>query len=168
MNVDSYVSIGSIGFYGPVILAVITCLSLLKQLPYLLLFLIGLFINSQFNSVLKSLIKEPRPSNVSKYEGAQQYGMPSGHAQSVFFSLTFLYLVKTSYWLLLTMLFFAALTLYQRSSSNEHNSKQLLVGSFVGLVSGYAWFKLSKYIISPRQFAPYNNTGGKDAALSKL
>jgi len=168
MNVDSYAAIDIIGFYGPVILSIITCLSLIKQLPYLLLFIIGIFFNSQFNSVLKSIIKEPRPSNVSKYEGAQQYGMPSGHAQSVFFSLTFLYLVKNSYWLLLVMLFFSALTLYQRWNTKEHTPKQLLVGSAVGLVSGYAWFKLSKYIISPRQFKPYNNTGGKESNPAKI
>lgn len=163
MSINGYAAIDTIGFYGPVILAVITSLSLIKQQPYLLSFLVGLFFNSQFNTILKSIIKEPRPSNITKHEGAQLYGMPSGHAQSVFFSLTFLYLVKTSYWILLSMLFFAALTIYQRLNSKEHTSKQLLVGAFVGFVFANAWFKLSKYIVSPRQFAPYNNTGGKDA-----
>ena len=70
--------------------------------------------------------------------------MPSGHAQSSMFSLTYLYLVKQSPSWLLIELFIAILTLYQRWNYRRHTIQQLFVGSVVGIVFAYISFVISK------------------------
>ena len=67
--------------------------------------------------MLKEIIREPRPNDqrFMLFENKEDvYGMPSGHAQSIFYSTTFLYLTTASYYLLIISLFVCALTIYQR------------------------------------------------------
>ena len=68
------------------------------------------------------------------------YGMPSAHAQSVFMSLTFLYLVKESPAWLLGELFIAGLTVYQRWKYNRHTLEQLGVGALLGSLVAYVGY----------------------------
>ena len=107
----------SIGFYGPVILAITNIYYLFYRKTYLYAYILFLIINSFINRILKEIIREPRPNNqrFMKFESKDDiYGMPSGHAQSIFYSTTFLYLTTASYYLLIISLFVCALTIYQR------------------------------------------------------
>ena len=139
-----------IGHNGPIITFAITCLYLLfvnKHL-YFIVFLGGFWVNLIINNVLKSTIREPRPSRQVPYidndfKGAQIYGMPSGHAQMCFYNFGFLYCVnKYENWTLLTSLFISLTTLYQRYKFRRHTIPQLFVGTLVGFFIGYLICKL--------------------------
>ena len=131
-----------VGFFGPIILFCISVWKLSVRVPFLYGYL-GLFLASTVvNKVLKVLFKEPRPEGSmtivgEPYQGADEYGMPSGHAQSVAFSTTYLYLVtKNMLWLALELCV-VALTLIQRWKYKNHSVSQLVIGALVGAFWGY-------------------------------
>lgn len=131
-----------IGFFGPLILFCISVWKLSVRIPFLYGYL-GLFLASTLiNKALKMLFKEPRPEGSKTiigepYQGADEYGMPSGHAQSVCFSATYLYLVtKNVLWLALELCVLA-LTMIQRWKYKNHSAMQLAVGGLVGVFWGY-------------------------------
>ena len=142
-NIQSCKIIDSIGHYGPAILFVITSYSLFERDIYLFVFVIGFILNSFMNLFLKQLFREPRQKDPLPFIdsnnliGNNYYGLPSGHAQSVFFSLTFLYLTNNSIFMLYIMSCITVVTIYQRWKYRRHTIKQLIIGSFVG--SLFAW-----------------------------
>jgi membrane-associated phospholipid phosphatase len=101
---------------------------------------------------LKGWIKQPRPEGGrsfmgESYKGAENYGMPSLHAQSAAVSIAFLFLVKGfSYWTILE-LFVLVLVIYQRFMYKRHTLEQLAVGTMVGFVVGYCGWFISKNMI---------------------
>ena len=134
-----------IGFFGPIILIFITIMQLWNRSSYMVGYLVFLFINTAFNGFFKIMVKQDRPhgsrSIVNEpYEGVHKYGMPSSHAQSVFYSMAYLYLTKTTPEILIIASFISALTLYQRWSYKQHTLEQLLVGSVVGIGVAYLGF----------------------------
>ena len=139
-----------VGFFGPLINFCISFVCLWNQKIYLWFYLVFYLMNSFINKLFKTIIREPRPTggksliSIEKYDGIEEYGMPSGHAQSSMFSLTYLYLVKQSPSWLLIELFIAILTLYQRWNYRRHTIQQLFVGSVVGIVFAYISFVISK------------------------
>ena len=145
-----------IGFYGPFILIGINIFSLWKRMPYLYSYINFLIINKFINKILKLSFREPRPNNqihyndyFDKYVGEQIYGMPSGHAQSIFYSISFLYLATKSPIVLIISLFIAALTLYQRWKYRNHTFAQLIIGSIVGILFGSSvYYYTNKYLHS--------------------
>jgi membrane-associated phospholipid phosphatase len=151
----------NIGHQGPVITFFITFLNLLNQKKYLLSFLICIFINHYLNTILKLIIREPRPgkkrdmSNLlidlvgkpEKLDG-NNYGMPSYHAQSVFFSTSFLYLVQKNPIMLLLESVICCLTLYQRYKYKRHDMRQLVMGALVGTGFAYLCFTLTNQYLS--------------------
>jgi len=147
----------NIGFFGPILLVLISISQLWNQRPYLIGYLVFLFGNTTVNKLLKMSIKQARPSDGRSiinedYVGADKFGMPSAHAQSAFFSITYLYLTKdTSYWLLIGI-FISALTLYQRWSYRRHTAEQLWVGAAVGGCVAYAGVFLTKKWLTTRNF----------------
>ena len=138
--------VDTIGFFGPHIILCIGIILLWKQSKYFYGYLLFYMINTFINKLLKMVIREPRPKDGKNimgfeknvYEGIEEYGMPSGHAQSCFYSMSYLYLVKENPIWLIVNLFIASLTIYQRWSYNRHTAQQLLVGSMVGVVLGWA------------------------------
>jgi membrane-associated phospholipid phosphatase len=136
-----------IGHYGPPILFAVTFYYLFNRHIYVFVFLFGSLINSLLNMLLKRVFREPRPNHPLLFidsndlTGNNYYGLPSGHAQSVMFSLTFIYLTKNTdsnfIMTFYTMSCIAVLTLYQRWKYNRHTIKQLLVGSVIGFF--FAW-----------------------------
>ena len=136
-------SLDYIGYQGPIITSSITFLSLLGKPIYLFMFIIGSFLNYSLNNEIKMMIKEPRPKNPLPFiddqliKGPQIYGMPSGHAQSIIFSIVYLYLVRGSMFWLYVGLFLFIITLYQRWVSKRHSIQQLIIGSIVGSTFGY-------------------------------
>jgi len=88
------------------------------------------------------LFQESRPEGSrtivdEPYQGADEYGMPSGHAQSVAFSTTYLYFVTKNILWLAMELSVVALTLIQRWKYKNHSIDQLVIGVFVGAFWGY-------------------------------
>ncbi|KAM3465275.1 hypothetical protein MY5147_000082 [Beauveria neobassiana] len=111
------------------------------------------------NFLLKRLIKEERPRRIH----GKGYGMPSSHAQFVFFwsvALSLFLLVRhrpttsgrpttttpggarlvARLAVSAASLGLAAATAWSRVYLNYHTSKQVLVGSSVGVLSAVAWF----------------------------
>ena len=137
--------IDMIGFFGPHIILLIGIIILWKQSKYFYGYLLFFIINTFINKLIKQVVREPRPKDgknimdfeKTTYHGVEEYGMPSGHAQSCFYSLTYLYLVKENpIWLIINV-FIASLTIYQRWSYHRHTAKQLMVGSVVGIFIGW-------------------------------
>jgi len=142
-----------IGFLGPFILMFIS-ISYLWNQKYIQGYLIFYIISSFINKILKTIIQEDRPANGKSimnenYTGKHKYGMPSYHAQLSFYSLTFLYLVNKSGYLIIFELFIAALTLYQRWSYRRHTVEQLAVGMVVGIITAYIGYNVTtRYLIT--------------------
>jgi len=137
----------SIGLHGPIIIAALNIYYSFYKKTYLYAYVIFLVINQILNHALKSILREPRPNDEHKYD---IYGMPSGHAQSIFYSTTFLYLTTASYYLLIISLFICALTIYQRYHFRHHTLKQLFIGSLVGIGIGSFVYQITKYYITTK------------------
>ena len=145
-------SIDLIGYYGPLIQMAITSSQLLLQKYYLMGYVIFLCANTFLNKWLKMHYKESRPSiaeevdvpikisdaNWFGFPSADVYGMPSGHAQSILYSVSYLYFVTKSMIFLIFGVFLSGVTLYQRWKFKRHSVKQLAIGSIVGVIMG--WF----------------------------
>jgi membrane-associated phospholipid phosphatase len=146
---NPFVILDYIGHYGPPILFTLTSYSLFHRNIYMFVFLFGSLINCWINMFLKHIFREPRPQNPIAFVdsnyliGNNYYGLPSGHAQSIFFSLTFFYKVIKPFsnyddiFTFYIMSCIAVLTLYQRWKYRRHTIKQVLIGSIVG--SFFAW-----------------------------
>lgn len=145
-----------IGISGPLILFLISIMNLWKQ-KYIYGYLVFYIINTFINNFLKISIKEARPTNNiinEKYTEIHKYGMPSYHAQSVFFSLTFLYLVNKSIFILLIEIFIVCITLYQRWYYRHHTIEQLAIGSLVGGMTAYIGYFITKqYFVTNRSIS---------------
>ena len=147
----------SIGLHGPIIIAILNIYYSFYKKTYLYAYVIFLVINQILNHALKSILREPRPNDQHKYD---IYGMPSGHAQSIFYSTTFLYLTTASYYLLIVSLFICALTIYQRYHFRHHTLKQLFIGSLVGIGIGSFVYQITKYYITTK--TKYNDNINDD------
>jgi membrane-associated phospholipid phosphatase len=154
-----YPAIDIIGYYGPVILFGLTFYCLIERTPYLIVFTLGSILNTFLNTFLKSIFREPRPKNqipFIEYEDlvyVQQYGFPSGHAQTAFFSLAFLFFANGPIGVVYCMSFLAVITLYQRWKYRRHDLKQLVFGSLIGAT--FAWilvFITQQYLYKNNSF----------------
>lgn len=137
--------INQLGSNSSFIISVFVLYLLRNNTPYLWAFILGSVLNHWFNLLLKISIQSPRPRiiNDPNYLGAEQYGMPSGHAQTAFFAITFYYLVKkqwtnTILFVFLSCIALSSITLYQQSAYKYHTLEQLFAGAIMG--SAFAWF----------------------------
>jgi len=146
-------TIDNLGFWGPLILIPVNVIYLWNRQRYVIIYMFFLVISSMTNSGLKQLIREPRPRNqiyLNKYDISEaniskhKYGMPSGHAQSTGYSITFLYLVSKSQTLLMVTSFIGAITLYQRYVYNRHTIGQLIIGLLIGIGIAFVSLNLEK------------------------
>ena len=141
--------------YGPLIVIFFSILELYKKKFYLIFFIFGSILNTIINLFLKYIIRQPRPK-IYKIDYANQlgyiysidkYGMPSGHAQNLGFSLGFMYFfIKDSY-LSYFFIVITFLTLYQRFMNNKHSIIQLILGLIIGLIFGIITFSLANHYI---------------------
>lgn len=139
-----------VGFWAPLILFSLSLIHLWDTSFYLYLYILLFFTNTLFNRILKLIFRQKRPENGKSfvgedYQGAEMYGMPSGHAQSVFYSTTFLFLVKQSVWWLILELGISATSLVQRWKYNRHTVAQLVVGSIVGTIFASIGYVFARY-----------------------
>jgi membrane-associated phospholipid phosphatase len=151
-----------IGFYAPYILFFIIIIYGWNRKVYLSGYVIFFVANTFLNRLLKLTFREPRPSDYQIYDtyfekttNGEEFGMPSGHAQSAAFSITFLYLLTRSIPLLITTIFIAALCVYQRWKYRRHTIKQLVSGLFTGSIFGsISYYLITKYLKTKTQIQP--------------
>lgn len=138
-----------IGFYGPIIVIIIICMALYRQQKYMWIYIICIFVNNYINRVLKLMILERRPDNpipFSKYENykhAEMYGMPSGHASAIGFSILYLLLVKGYSGWAIACMFIGVLTMYQRWKYRRHTAEQVIIGVITGSIFGWIVYTLA-------------------------
>ena len=132
-----------IGYYGPIILLLFAIMILISRTKTLILYILFFVVNVCLNGILKSIFREHRPSgntlfnDMENTDGEEQYGMQSGHAQSVAYTATFLYLFTKSPDMFMGACFIGAITIYQRYKYKRHSISQLFVGTIIGvLVAG--------------------------------
>ena len=149
-----------IGNYGPFILFFISLFLLYKKQNLLSYYVVGIFINTIINLILKVTLQQPRPSedpklfNLALKKGKyffsnniiplDIFGMPSGHAQSCVFSTTFIFLTTKKINLFIIYILLSLLTIYQRVKYNYHTLFQVIVGSIVGFLFGYLFYYFSQ------------------------
>ena len=152
------------GKSGPFVLFIYSVYLLWNKSNLLYYYISGVFLDTILNLVLKGIIKEPRPSedpklfNVAlkhsirfKFINGYPYdvfGMPSGHAESVFFSTVFIYLALKDIKISILYLIISLLTMYQRVLFNSHTVLQVLAGALVGILfAGFIYFMARQKII---------------------
>jgi hypothetical protein len=154
----AYILFSWLGFYGPLLLIGLTLVILQTRQYYYYYYITGFVINMLVNSGLKLIIKEPRPVldrelfNIMKHSsrGANpdEYGMPSGHAQSVAFSSSFVFFLiqgvpHLSWWLVVFSIL-SLITMAQRVIKKDHSLTQVIVGAIVGSIVGFLAFAWSR------------------------
>ena len=151
-NTKTLYELDMIGFLGPLIVVLVNVYNLLVQPVYLAGYVLSLLVNSVINMLLKSYIQESRPSDsinivtFDTHRGADIYGMPSGHAQSVAFSTMYIYLVQKSMWVLMLDMIILSLTVLQRWNYRKHTIYQLSIGCIIGAAVGYISYTVIKKI----------------------
>jgi len=122
------------------------------------LIFVGLLVNEVVNYILKKMVKQSRPSVLKMRE--TDYGMPSSHAQFLFFFSTYLFLLLLSnkfsfyhkWWKQVYSVLgyvVAAAVAYSRVYLYYHTAEQVLVGCAIGTVIGGIWFFITEQLLSP-------------------
>jgi membrane-associated phospholipid phosphatase len=127
---------------------------------YLISYLFYFGVNSLANNVIKNIIQAPRPTEqifLNNYDKCthdiiSDYGMPSGHAQSVGYSITFLYLVVYSPPVFYISIFISAITMYQRYTYNRHTIIQLIVGLIIGSIVGMVSYTITHILVTNKKY----------------
>jgi membrane-associated phospholipid phosphatase len=86
--------------------------------------------NSIINQILKRIIKEERPIPTNSY------GMPSGHAQMMWFIVFYNMNEIKNIFLQIFLILSGLLISYDRVRRKKHTIKQVLVGSIIGSIFG--------------------------------
>ena len=163
-----------IGENGPFILITANILLLQQKPHFQYYYIIFIFINTIVNTILKQCIKEPRPPmdrptfvRIHKHDQKMVrthgyrydiYGMPSGHAENVFFSTAFNFLVFRNYTFLAFFLGCSLLTIIQRVVYNFHTIAQVIVGACVGIIVALTGIYFAKRKLSGKfSFKPDDN-----------
>jgi membrane-associated phospholipid phosphatase len=163
------------GKTGPFILFLSSLYLLWKKSNSFYYYVCGIFLSEILNLVLKGIIKEPRPSEDPKlfnialkhsirFKFANGYphdifGMPSGHAQSAFFSTIFIYLTLKDVKISFLYLIVSLLTMYQRVIFNEHTVLQVFAGALVGILFGGFMYLLAQQKIIGKLRAKKDDDG---------
>jgi membrane-associated phospholipid phosphatase len=155
-----------VGNYSQYILFLITLYFLWNKQKLLYFYIAGYVLNRILNNILKIILKQPRPSDDEKLfnvalRNSKQiiyknrsfwdiYGMPSGHAESVFYSTVFIYLSLKSTYISIFYFIFSLLVCFQRVYFKFHTLAQVLVGSIVGGIFSYIVFYFAQKNIRGR------------------
>ena len=142
-----------IGYYGPVIHFFMNIYMLQNRFVYMISYSFFFIVNTGLNKLLKISFREPRPENPVHYADFEKltkeeyYGMPSGHAQSIFYSISFLYFINRQLDVLLVSFFLGTLTIYQRWKYRKHTFAQLMMGLIVGATfGGSIYYMTNRYL----------------------
>jgi len=166
--------IHNFGKTGPIVLFFYSLLLLWNKNTLFYYYLYGSFLNIILNFILKGLIKEPRPNEDPKLFNIALkhsirfrfingyphdiFGMPSGHAQSAFFSIIFIYLGLKDVKTIIIYLFIALMTMYQRVLFKEHTVLQVIAGAIGGtLFGGFIYYMAEQKIVGKLRFKKDDN-----------
>jgi membrane-associated phospholipid phosphatase len=105
-----------------------------KQPMFVWAYVGALILNEGIVRVLKPVLKSPRPEMPDGVaDDSHRYGMPSGHALHIAFTLVYVCLVKPSWPIVYIVGLFGAVALYERYLQNYHTLSQLAVGGMLGV-----------------------------------
>jgi membrane-associated phospholipid phosphatase len=140
-----------IGYFAPLFLFVVTIFLILHKRMTTLVFIAGYIGNLILNAALKMCFQQPRPSqtqhsfgwdfsdvykNADKL-GPHEYGMPSGHSQTVWFITTFITMALKDNMISLVYAGISICTMIQRIQYKNHTMNQVLAGMVVGSLFAY-------------------------------
>jgi membrane-associated phospholipid phosphatase len=145
---DMFDMFGIYGIYG---IVVYVSYRLFYRKSYLFAFWICLALNTQFVRLLKNWIKEPRPNADfrERFMVHSKYGMPSGHAQLYSYAMTYYWFTQkpASIHEMLVLLFFYCITVAERYMNNKHSISQLVVGTVLGVLTGYISYWMAHHYL---------------------
>ncbi len=160
LNVEYMNILFEFGEYGPILLIILSWYLLWNNKNLFFYYNIGLFANSIINTIMKGIIQQPRPMYDNKkmylltnhaknyfYQNGipfNMFGMPSGHAQSSFFSTAFIYFSLKNNNIFYLYLASSLLTCYQRVALDYHYILQVIIGAFVGSSFARIVYQLAK------------------------
>ncbi|PRP75941.1 hypothetical protein PROFUN_01657 [Planoprotostelium fungivorum] len=124
----------------------------------MLYFFIGQLLNEVFNMVLKKVIREPRPPGAGKL-GKTSYGMPSDHAQFMFFFAMFVTLLTLTKRIsfpnkfvragvISSVYLLSVIVAYSRIYLGLHTWPQIIAGGIIGSITGAVYFYLLHVLAS--------------------
>ncbi|CAM9213144.1 unnamed protein product [Lampetra planeri] len=147
-----------------IVFGFVTLIAFKREL-HTIAFMCGLLVNEGLNWVIKHVIREPRPNRDCREALFTEYGMPSSHAQFVWFfavySFLFLYFrmhhttnarcvdLLWRHVLSVALLLLAICVTYSRVYLLYHSGSQVVYGAFAGTVMAVAWFGLTQEILTP-------------------
>ena len=149
----------------PIILLLISCYLLSSKKNLLIIFIMGYIFNLIFNLILKGIIQQPRPNensrlfnlellnikrcdNKLKRIGYDRYGMPSGHAQLFFYISSFMAFALKNINISIFYFGISLLTIRQRVIFLQHTILQVFIGSGIGILMGYLFYKYGDKLIT--------------------
>lgn len=97
-------------------------------------YVIFCFVNIILNTILKNIIREKRPIPTMKYGEYQKHGMPSGHAQFLWFSLFYEFKSDIQH---LFLFILAVISSVQRITTKFHSVSQVIWGIIIGSGLGH-------------------------------
>lgn len=140
----------------------ITILGLITLRNNLLLFFyffIGICLSIISNTILKKIIKQPRPCiNIHLFDVMLQngeeyvcrndqkyhiFGMPSGHSQICSYTFMFLTLFLKNLYVSVFYLLITLITIYQRVKYDHHTTIQVIIGAIIGCILGAIMYYIS-------------------------
>ena len=147
-----------VGHNGPLILFAFSIILLRNKANLLYYYILFFVIGDIFNTFIKSLIQQPRPSIDKKtfdlmMKNKERYiknngipydifGMPSGHSQSVIYSSIFIYCAFHNIKVTMIYLLLSLITITERVVDRHHTILQVIFGSICGLIIGYLSYKM--------------------------
>jgi len=147
-----------VGTFSPILIFFITLFTLRTHKTRRYLYLFGYALTLVSNYFLKLLFKQPRPNQNEELFRIQlehgkridpsRYGMPSGHAQLLFYSLAFV-LLSYSKWPNMFWLysFLVLIGCIQRVVFHLHTPAQVVVGALFGVLSSFFVVRISSSLL---------------------
>lgn len=150
-----------VGTFSPMIIFFITVFTLHPHKTRYYLYLFGYALTLVSNYFLKLLFKQPRPNQNEELFRIQlahgkpidpsRYGMPSGHAQILFYSLAFVLLSYPKWDRIIWLYVFLVLVgCAQRVVFHLHTPAQIVVGALFGLVGAFLVVRISSSLLRYR------------------
>ena len=147
-----------IGYYGYLTMPIVSAIAIISKYNFtkqglllILSFSVFALFNQVFNASLKRIIMQARPTNqinIVPHDANThpRMGMPSGHSQSVAFSLMFLFKAVESNFFRVIGTIMTLLTVLQRINYRKHTKLQVLVGFTLGSMMGYLGYESHKWL----------------------
>ena len=172
-NIDKIIT--HLGNFGPVILFVYGIYLLWNKSTLNYYYQVGFFISAILNVILKGILQCPRPSedlkefNLAIKNGHRFifkngipydiFGMPSGHSQSVMFTVTYIFLTLKNLKISLVFLFVALLTMAERIVDNHHTFMQVVVGGLTGILYACLFYYFAQQSLTGKIKAKPDDNG---------